>query len=267
MKKIIFFLAICLSSCTLIDSGEVGIKFQKFALTDQGTVSAEPVSGMVTYNPFTTSVYTYPTFVQQVDYDPFIVTTKDAATFSMDPYIAFNLEREKAKDIFIKYRRPLTDLQQGYMKTCIYDAYRITANNYTSDSLMSNRGKFEEEVRIMLNTTLGSQGFIISEFTSQITPPKNLQENIDAKVAAIQAALQAENLVKEAEAKAKIAIAEAEGRAQALKIQADAEHYYNTKISSSLTHTIVLEDWIEKWDGKLPHMQGNSNMIPMIPFK
>ena len=49
-------------------------------------------------------------------------------------------------------------------------------------------------------------------------------------------------------------------------IKADAEAYYNMKISSSLTHNIVLEDWIEKWDGKLPYMQGNSNMVPMVNF-
>jgi hypothetical protein len=51
-----------------------------------------------------------------------------------------------------------------------------------------------------------------------------------------------------------------------MKIKADAEAYYNYKISSSLTYNIVLEDWIEKWDGKLPQMQGSSNMVPMVNF-
>lgn len=67
-------------------------------------------------------------------------------------------------------------------------------------------------------------------------------------------------------AEAEIAIAKAEGEAKAMRIKADAEAYYNMKISSSLTHNIVLEDWIEKWDGKLPQMQGNSNMVPMVNF-
>ena len=37
------------------------------------------------------------------------------------------------------------------MRTCIYDAYRTAKNNYTSDELMANRGKFEAEVRAMLD--------------------------------------------------------------------------------------------------------------------
>lgn len=255
-----------MTSCTLVDSGEVGIRFKKFSLTEQGTLSATPVSGFVTYNPFTESVYTYPVFIQRVDYKPFTVTTKDAAVFTMDPQIAYQLNRDKAKDIFAKYRRPLHDIEAGYMRTCIYDAYRITANNYTSDELMANRGKFEAEVRAMLDASLGVEGFSINEFTSQITPPQSLQASIDSKNKAIQESLRALNEVEKAKAEAEIAIAKAEGEAKAMRIKADAEAYYNMKISSSLTHNIVLEDWIEKWDGKLPQMQGSSNMVPMVNF-
>lgn len=72
--------------------------------------------------------------------------------------------------------------------------------------------------------------------------------------------------IEKAKAEAEIAIAKAEGEAEAMRIKADAEAYANRVISSSLTHNIVLEDWIEKWDGKLPQMQGSSNMIPMVNF-
>jgi regulator of protease activity HflC (stomatin/prohibitin superfamily) len=269
MKKffiLMLMVVATMTSCTLVDSGEVGIRFKKFSLTEQGTLSATPVSGFVTYNPFTESVYTYPVFIQRVDYKPFTVTTKDAAVFTMDPQIAYQLNRDKAKDIFAKYRRPLQDIEAGYMRTCIYDAYRITANNYTSDELMANRGKFEAEVRAMLDANLGTEGFDINEFTSQITPPQSLQASIDSNNKAIQESLRAKNEVEKAKAEAEIAIAKAEGEAKAMRIKADAEAYYNMKISSSLTHNIVLEDWIEKWDGKLPQMQGNSNMVPMVNF-
>lgn len=153
------------------------------------------------------------------------------------------------------------------MRTVIYDAYRITANNYSSDELMANRAKFENEVRVMLDSTLTAEGFTVTEFTSQITPPESLRQMIDAKNAAVQAALKAENEVKEAEANAKIAVAKAEGDARALKIKADAEAYYNRTISASLSPLIVQEDWIEKWDGKLPSVQGGENMMPIINIK
>ena len=90
---------------------------------------------------------------------------------------------------------------------------------------------------------------------------------IDAKNRAVQAALKAENEVKEAEANAKIEVAKAEGNAKAMKIKADAEAYYNRTIAQSLSPMIVQEDWIEKWDGKLPTFTGGNNSIPMINFQ
>ncbi len=250
--------------CTRVDSSEVGIKFNKLSLTDQGKLDASPVTGYVFYNPITTDVHTYPIYVQRVDYEPFTVNTKDAAIFSMDPIMAYSLNRDKAIDVFFKYRKSLKEIQEGYMRTVIYDAYRITANSYTSDELMANRAKFEQEVRAMLDSTLMREGFTVSEFTSQITPPESLRQMIDAKNAAVQAALKAENEVKQAEANAKIAIAKAEGEAKAMKIKADAEAYYNKTISASLSHMIVQEDWIEKWDGHLPTVQSSSGMMPII---
>ena len=83
----------------------------------------------------------------------------------------------------------------------------------------------------------------------------------------VQAALKAENEVKEAEANAKIAVAKAEGEARAMKIKADAEAYYNRTISASLTSLIVQEDFIEKWNGVLPQVQGSNNAIPIMNFK
>lgn len=254
--------------CTRVDSSEVGIKFNKLSLTDQGKLDASPVTGYVFYNPITTAVHTYPTFVQRVDYKPFTVNTKDAAIFTMDPTMAYYLNRDKATDVFFKYRKSLEEIQEGYMRTVIYDAYRVTANSYTSDELMANRAKFEQEVRIMLDSTLTQEGFTVTEFTSQITPPESLRQMIDAKNAAVQAALKAENEVKQAEANAKIAVAEAEGAAKAMKIKADAEAYYNRTISASLSPMIVQEDFIEKWDGKLPtYMMGgnSSNVMKVLP--
>lgn len=72
-------LILSLSCCTVVDNSEVGIKFKKFSVTEQGKLKTTPVSGFTFYNPITTSVYTYPVFIQRVDYQPFNVTTRDAA--------------------------------------------------------------------------------------------------------------------------------------------------------------------------------------------
>jgi len=259
---IIFQTLIC--RCTRVDSSEVGIKFNKLSLTEQGTLDATTCTGYTWYNPIKTDVYTYETRVRQVNYDPFIVQTKDGSKFTMDPNLSYHLNRAQAIEVFGKYRKDLEHIEGNYMRTAIYDAYRINANKYTADELIAHRAQFEDDVETMLTETLEKEGFHIEQFTSQIEPPKSLTEMIDAKNAAVQAALKAENEVKKAEADAKIAVAKAEGAAKAMRVKADAEAYYNQRISSSLTQYIVQEDWIEKWDGHLPTVQGGQGTMPIV---
>lgn len=265
MKKVIFVLfsvVLIFSSCTTVDSGEIGIRFHKFSGSSDNYGGVEGTcKGFVWYNPFTESIFTYPTMVQRKNYEKFTVNAKDASVFTMDPMIAYHINPDKACDIFVKYRKPIEELENGYIRTCIYEAYRTCGNAYTSDSLMSNRAKFEADVRTRLEKSLAKEGFIVDEFTSAITPPKSLSDMIDAKNRAVQASLKAENLVKEAEANAKIAVAKAKGEGNAMRIKADAEAYYNKAIAASLTQYVVMEDYIEKWDGHLPTISGGQNMM------
>ena len=126
---------------------------------------------------------------------------------------------------------------------------------------MSNRAKFEADVRARLEKSLAEEGFIVDEFTSAITPPASLTEMIDAKNRAIQASLKAENEVKEAEAKAKIAVAKAKGEANALQIKADGEAYYNRTVAASLNDLLVRQYALEKWNGELPKVSGGNGII------
>lgn len=248
--------------CKVVDSGEVGIKFHKWSSSEQDYGGVEGTcKGWVFYNPITTKIFTYPAFTQRKQYETFSVNAKDASLFEMDPTIAYRINPAKACDIFTKYRVGIKELEEGYIRTCIYEAYRTCGNQYTSDSLMSNRANFEKDVRSRLEKSLMAEGFVVEEFTSKITPPKSLVAMIDQKNTAIQSALKAENEVKEAEANAKIAVAKAEGNAKAMKIKADAEAYYNATIAASLSPMIVQEDLIEKWDGHMPQITAGNGMM------
>ncbi len=259
--------AACLSlgSCTTIDSGSVGIKFMKWSSNaDQYGGVIGTCQGWVWYNPVTESIFEYPIYVQRKTYEAFSVNAKDASTFMMDPTIAYRLNPDKATQVFTKYRKSLNEIEDGYIRTCIYEAYRTCANQYTSDYLMANRGEFESEVHKRLENSLSKEGFIVEEFTSQITPPTSLAEAINAKNEAVQNALKAENKVKEAEANAKIEIAKANGEAEALRIKGDGEAYYNRVVANSLNQLLVNQYAIEKWDGKLPTYVGGSKEMPFI---
>jgi len=176
------------------------------------------------------------------------------------------LNKGLAIQVFGKYRKSLEEIEQTYMRTAIYDAYRINANKYTADELIAHRAKFEDDVKMMLDSTLATEGFNIEQFTSQIEPPQSLTDMINSKNVAVQASLKAENEVAKAEADAKIAIAKARGEAEALRIKADGEAYYNRTVAASLNELLVRQDAIEKWNGELPTYSGGG-AIPFLNLK
>jgi regulator of protease activity HflC (stomatin/prohibitin superfamily) len=250
-----FFLLIFLfMSCERIDAGHVGVKVNQYG-DNKGVDDVVAVTGMVFYNPFTTKVYEFPTFIQHKEYvgdNSFIVNSKDGSEFAVSPIMNYSVQREKVPSIFAKYRRPLEDIEEGFLKTAVYDAFRLATNKYTADELISNRAVFEVEVRRLLDGQLLKEGFIINQFTSNLVYPETFKKSIEAKNNAVQAALRAENEVKTAEAQAKIKVATAEGNAQALLTSAKAEAEANRMKQQTLTPLLIQLEYVQKWDGKLP---------------
>lgn len=249
-----FTLTFLFFSCERIDAGHVGVKVNQYG-DNKGVDDVVAVTGMVFYNPLTTAVYEFPTFIQHKEYkgeNSFVVNSKDGSEFSVSPIMNYSVQRDKVPAIFSKYRRPLEDIEEGFLKTAVYDAFRLATNKYTADELISNRAVFEVEVRRLLDGQLLKEGFVINQFTSNLIYPETFKKSIEAKNNAVQAALRAENEVKTAEAQAKIKVATAEGNAQAMLTSAKAEAESNRMKQVTLTPLLLQLEYINKWDGKLP---------------
>jgi regulator of protease activity HflC (stomatin/prohibitin superfamily) len=250
----VFLLVVLFNSCERVDAGHVGVKVNMYG-DNKGVDDVVAVTGMVFYNPITTKIYEFPTFIQHKEYkgeNSFIVNSKDGSEFSVSPIMNYSVQRDKVPAIFSKYRRPLEDIEEGFLKTAVYDAFRLATNKYTADELISNRAIFEVEVRRLLDGQLLKEGFTINQFTSNLIYPETFKKSIEAKNNAVQSALRAENEVKTAEARAKIKVATAEGNAQAMLTSAKAEAEANRMKQQTLTPLLLQLEYINKWDGKLP---------------
>jgi regulator of protease activity HflC (stomatin/prohibitin superfamily) len=259
-------LVVLFNSCERIDAGHVGVKVNQYG-DNKGVDDVTAVTGMVFFNPLTTRIYEFPTFIQHKEYkktedadNSFVVNSKDGSEFNVSPIMNYSVQRDKVPAIFAKYRRPLEDIEEGFLKTAVYDAFRLATNKYTADELISNRAIFEIEVRRLLDGQLLKEGFIINQFTSNLIYPETFKKSIEAKNNAVQAALRAENEVKTAEAQAKIKVATAEGNAQAMLTSAKAEAESNRMKQVTLTPLLLQLEYINKWDGKLP-VYGTAPML------
>ena len=252
-----FVLIFSFSGCERIDAGHVGVKVNMYG-DGKGVDDITEVTGWVFYNPFGAKIIEFPTFMQHKEYtgeESFIVNSKDGSEFHVSPLINYSVQREKVPYIYSTYRVSLSQIEGGFLKTAVYDAFRLTANSYTAEELISNRQTFEVKVRAQLDSNLVKEGFLISQMTSNLVYPETFKNAIESKNNAVQAALTAENQVKTAEAQAKIKIAQAEGEAQAMLTSAKAESESNRLRQQTLTPLLLQQMWINKWDGALPQTQ------------
>jgi regulator of protease activity HflC (stomatin/prohibitin superfamily) len=228
-----------------IDAGYEGIRVKLYG-SDKGVQDVSLVTGRVWYNPITESIYEFPTYVQTVNYDAFTVNAKDGSVFTVDPTLSLRVAPTSSPKIFTKYRKPVNEILNQTLVNHIKDVYRIEFNKYSSDSIISNRERFEAGVQEKMIAFLEGEGFLMEQLTSGIQYPESITQAINAKNAAIQKAQQAENELKVVEANARKMI-----------VQAEAEARANELKQRTLSPLLIQQQFIEKWDGKTP-LYGNS---------
>ena len=255
MKKLLFIIAIAfsgLTSCTRIDAGYDGILIKQYG-DDKGVQDVSLVTGRVWYNPWTEDVDQVPTFVQTIDYKAFSVNAKDGSSFTVDPTLSFGVVKGNAPRIYTKYRRSLEEITSATIYNYVKDAFRIQMNKYTTDEIVSNREKFENDVQTTLQKVLEKEGFFLEQLTSGLKYPQTIVDAVNNKNKAVQEAMMVENQLKVAEAQAK-----------KLLIQAEAEKRANELKQQSLTPLLIQQEFIKKWDGKTPLYGQNPVMFKNV---
>lgn len=228
-----------------IDAGYEGILVKLYG-TDKGVQDVSLVTGRVWFNPMTEDVYEFPTYVQTINYDQFTVNARDGSVFNVDPTLSFKVKDGQSPLIFKKYRKDIEEITRTTLYNYIRDAFRIEFNKYTTDSIISNREKFEFAIQTNMGALLNKEGFTLEQMTSGISYPETITQAINAKNAAVQQAMRVENELKIAQAEARklMVLAESEARANELR-------------KLSLNQLLIQQQFIEKWDGKTP-IYGNS---------
>jgi len=270
MKKLINTIIIIIVSITIfscanrIDAGHVGIKVNLYG-SEKGVSDITEVTGMVWYNPFTKSVYEVPTFVQNAIYthndvrgsydnEEFRVTTKDGMTARFDLSMNYYTPAENVVSIFRKYRKPVSDLEKGVVRTYLREAFNNVASKYTAEGLYENRADFESQSEERAKQILEKEGFIVEQIVilNEIRLPEDITQRINDKVKATQITKQKQEEVLQEIAEADKRIARARGDSSSMVIKAAAEaNAYKIK-KQELNQLLIQQEFLQKWDGKLP---------------
>lgn len=146
-------------------------------------------------------LYHVPMWEQKADPAEVGVTAKDAGYFTVDPTYTYQAVRGKGVDIIFNYKHVglddadsmMDNIENSVLNQLVINAYRETARNYTTDSLMNHMGEFEKNVEQALNKDFEGKFFHLVNLTSGLKPPQSMIAAIEKRNNAIQQAEQVKN--------------------------------------------------------------------------
>jgi regulator of protease activity HflC (stomatin/prohibitin superfamily) len=263
---VIVFLLVILFCVNRIPPGYVGVCINMLG-SDARETAKEMHVGFHFTAPWK-SVYRFPIFEQNTTWEGehgFNFQTNEGVAINADVGITYHLKPEAVPLIFQKYRRGMEEITEIFIRNYIRDSLNKTAANFKIEDLYSSEKKdFFEEVEKNVKKSLEPMGVEVSKIylIGRFKFPENVIQALNAKIEASQRAQQRENELKEAEAQAKKEIAKSEGEAKCALLKAKAESEANITLAKSVTEELIRWQTVQKWDGKLPTVNGGA--IPMI---
>jgi len=264
------------SGCMIdrVTPGYAGVKVYNWG-NDKG-LDIEPLPvGRIVYNPITTDIYKFPTYVQHFNWDmygrdddSFVVNSTEGSVIGFDVSIALSFEESQVPNIFATYRRSAPEIVNGYVRSIVEREFTSKAATMRATEIVGN-GKVTliEHVLERVRETMGPVGINVQfvAITGEMRLDEQVSRSINAVLTAAQQALEAQNRIVQAEAEANQKIARARGDSLSMVIDAGGRAEANRLLNLSLTDRLVQYEQIKKWDGVLPQVTGGAT--PIIDFR
>lgn len=241
-------LLITLRPCTIVGAGERGVVLNWGAVSDtvmnEGLHFRLPIKQKVVIIDVQTQKLEENTDAYSKDIQS--VKTTLALNYHVKPEIVNSLYQ----NVGVRYVERL-------IIPAIQESVKSAAAQFTAQSLVEERPKVKEEIKMELSKRL-SNYLVIDEFSiTNFTFSDQYEKAVEEKQVAQQDALKAENVLAKVKMEAEQRIAQAKAEAEAIRIQASA-------INSQGGADYVKIQAIQKWDGKLPVQMIPGGAVPFI---
>ncbi len=229
-----------------VPANHVGVKWSMFGGTSNKTLN----EGIVIKAPFD-KIYTIPTTVQERTMKDVTVQTKDAQFLTLEINVKFSVNKENAFNVYKRYEN-IDNLKKNIISNYSQKSIEKVVTQYNViDALGEKKNDIYKLSTEELTNKLANEGVNLVELTI-----KDMDAGKD-----IEDAIRKEAIAKKEVETAKQNKEKAKTEAETKLIKAEGEAKANAVKTKALTNEVLLEQWIEKWDGKLPTVSGDDNMI------
>lgn len=257
---IIFVLS---GSFDIIPTGYTGVK------TTFGQISETSLQNGFNFKiPFVQSISKVNNKQQDIHFKDKIwsVTAENTNVFFDDVVITYQINGEKSAWIYANvssYKENLvsnTLVQSGLKASSV----RLTTDEIPNRSLIEPIAK--EQIQHALDEKYGENTVVITAVNiGNVDFEDGYNQALEQKQLAQKrletAQIENKTAVDKAEANAKAKLLEAQAEADAKLIRAKSEAEANELLTTKLTDAILLDKYINKWDGVLPKITGDNDMM------
>ena len=242
-------LIVILFGCfVMVPANSVGIKYNPF---NGGTQEKTVGEGFYVKSPLE-KIYKLSTKVQEFQFQNISIQTKDAQYVTTILQVQARIDKAKAYEYFKKYgNKKLTDIQSILSNTVQKQFEKITTTYNVMEVLGEKRNEIVDKTLANVKEELLKDGILIERIVL-----------VDSDAGAeVEKAISNEAIAKKEVETAEYKKQKAEIEGESKVIEAQKEKEANELLNQTLTDEILTQQFIERWNGELPVVTGNDNMM------
>ena len=166
-------------------------------------------------------------------------------------------EDDAVKFLYSYNNKTLEEIMDSEIRARVESKFVEQCAQYTLNEILANKESIMNVVRDDVTSYFGDKGITITVL--------GMKDGIEYDDEAIQAAINekfsSEQKLVTQENNNKVIVSKAEAEAKAQRIAAEAEADANRKLAESLTPELIEKQKIDKWNGDVPQVQGDSTPI------
>jgi len=249
---VIAVLVLAAGSTGIVGAGQRGVLLRFGAVT--GEIKEE---GLYFKIPFAEQVVLMSTQIQKYS-APASSSSKDLQVVTTEVTLNYQLN---ASSIGETYRNMRQDYENRVIQPFIQEAVKSTAANFDAEQLITQRPRVKAELQDLIRDRLAPLGIGVIELSiTDFRFTQVFQDSIEAKVKAVQQALEAENALRRVGFEAQQQITRATAEAKGLELQ-------KAQITAQLLELRQIEVQraaVDKWNGVMPTVVTSGGPVPML---
>ena len=245
---IVLLVILAFSSFTVVSAGHSGV------VVTLGQVSDNVLQeGLHFKIPFVQQIVLMDNRVKKAEVSDASSASKDLQTVTSTIVVNYKVLNSYSASV---YKNIGMDYESVIITPAVIECVKAVTAKFTAEELITNRQSVSDQMMDLLRAKIGNYGIDIQIFNItgfEFTAEYNAA--IEAKQTAQQNALKAEQDLQRIKVEAEQTVAKAEAEAEAYRLK-----------SEQITPEILISNYIEKWDGKLPTVvtgEGGTMMIDL----